>query len=421
MLARALEPAADASGSRHAAHGVHAPASPIHAPRALLGDDCEDDTDYDPPVAGSDGRGRKRLRHMFAGLPASERARLQLLPKSPGAASASAGWAGAGAELLERKRKEDEKRRSVEERRRTREATSAVGSVGWRTAAIAAAAQAESVRPRLSEATQDAFARGVAAPQCIEAQELPDVYTVQDRMTLCAVEAGLAGGVHVQAAAVVLDALQEHLRNIISSTLAKVRPPRAAGVPQRAGRMAMPDMALLLSLAPHVVVEPLGQGALYRMLVPDSHHPNSTSVDGAGVSWSFEDALAVAAQECAKTKRSDTTAAPESLPADLPEDAAERARFIARIRQQQQRDAQRSHVLMDELAPMRVLDRPAFAESFGHGHSITTPISTALAQHYQNVSSQYLHHHHTPKPDHRHKDEFYEVTDPVAILGSLIQ
>ena len=139
ILAHALEPAADATGTRHAAHGIHAPASPIHAPRALLGDhtdDDEDDTDYDPPVGGTDSRGRKRLRHMYAGLSAYERTRLQQLPLSPGVSAASAGWAGAGAELLERKRKEDEKRRSVEERRRTRETSSAIGALGWRAAAM---------------------------------------------------------------------------------------------------------------------------------------------------------------------------------------------------------------------------------------------------------------------------------------------
>ncbi|WFD37051.1 hypothetical protein MCUN1_003943 [Malassezia cuniculi] len=425
MLARALEPTTDPSGSRHAAHGVHAPASPIRAPRALLGDGAEDDDiDYDPPIAGSDEPGRKRLRHMYAGLPASERERLKQLPKCPGASAASAGWAGAGAELLERKRKEDEKRRSVEERRRTREATSAVGAVGWQAAAMAAAAQAESIRPRLTEATQEAFARGVAAPQCVEAHELPDVYTIQDRMTLCAVEAGLAGGVHVQAAAVVLDALQQHLRNIISSTLAKVRPPRDGSMPLRARRMAMPDMALLFSLSPHIVVEPLGQGALERLLAPDSHTvpPSQSSRDAAGVSWEYEDALTAAAQKCATTKRAETAGSQDSLPSDLPEDPAERARFIARLRQQQRRDALRGRIIIDELAPLRLLDRRTFAESLGPGDSsLSTPISSALAQHYNNVNSHYSHHHHQPKPDHRHKGEFYEVADPAAILGTLTQ
>lgn len=425
ILAHALEPAADATGTRHAAHGIHAPASPIHAPRALLGDhtdDDEDDTDYDPPVGGTDSRGRKRLRHMYAGLSAYERTRLQQLPLSPGVSAASAGWAGAGAELLERKRKEDEKRRSVEERRRTRETSSAIGALGWRAAAMGCAAQAEAIRPRLSGATQEAFARGVAAQHCVEAQELPDVYTVQDRMTLCAVEAGLAGGVHVQAAAVVLDALQEHLRNIISSTLAKVRPPRAPDeAPQHAGRMAMPDMTLLFSLAPHVVVEPLGQGALERLLAPDVG-PRTTSRDGSGVSWAPEDALADAARRCATTKRAESAVQSDVITADLPEDPADRARYISRFRQQQRRDAMRNRVLIDELAPMRLLDSRAFAESLApNGSSITTPISAALAQHYHNVSSHYSHHHTLPNPNHRHKDEYYEVADSAAVLGALSQ
>lgn len=443
VLSILAEVSTAATGGEHrmrGRHGAHAPTSPIRAPQSTFYDPDESDEWEDPPVDGSARAGRKRLRHLFAGLSQRERKRLQLLPRSgtSAVATGSAGWAGAGAELLEKKRKEDEKRKSIEEKRRTREAKSAIGAVSWQSMALQAASQAENLRPRLSSAAQEAFARGVLAPLCVEDHSLPDVYGIQDRMTLTAVEAGLPGGVHIQAAAVVLSALQDHLRNIISATLAKVRSQRKKSALPASGaeageqaslRMSVPDMSLVFDLAPHSVVEPLGQSTMERLLVPDEALTGPrTSIDGAGNNWEVEDAIASIARQCATTKLATAIgAAPDTaaLPADeekagSPEEHPKRQLLK---RQQQHRDSVRNQVLLDQLAPLRLLDRRALAEVLASeqteaGKSVIaeTPISKALAQHYHVA-----HHHTHANPNHRHKDEFWDVVDPVALMGRLCE
>lgn len=424
MLAAASAPPHKAA---RAAVGTTAPTSPIRANDASLYElDADSDLEHEPPVNGVAARSHKRLRHMYAGLTQRERARLQQLPTSSqgGVHTAATVWAGAGAELLEKKRKEDEKRKAVEERRRTREAKSAIGAVSWRTHAMQSAVQTDAMRAHLSSAMQEAFLRGVVVPHCVEMHELPDVHTLQDRMTFTAVEAGLSEGVHVQAAAVVLAALEDHLRNIISSALARVRGPASRTAPSPTfGRLKMPDMAALLDLSPHVVVEPLGQDALERLLAPDDDA--AWAGDADAVSWEPDAALARFAHECATAKLAD--GAPPPPPPDPSADAA------LRMRQQlqNQRDAVRNRVLLDQLAPLRMLDRPALAEAIAahedpaadarRAHS-TTALGQALAQHYQAGPHHHHHHHHAhPNPSHRHKDEFFDVVDPAALLGRLCE
>ncbi|KAI3628614.1 hypothetical protein CBS14141_000317 [Malassezia furfur] len=427
MLAAASAP------PRHAGRGVPgttaAPTSPIRVRDAsLLDSDADEDLEHEPPVNGIDTRSSKRLRHMYAGLSQRERARLQQLPtgSQSGVHTAATVWAGAGAELLEKKRKEDEKRKAVEERRRTREAKSAIGAVSWRAHAVQSAVQTDTIRARLSNTMQDTFARGVMVPHCVEMHELPDVHTLQDRMTFTAVEAGLAEGVHVQAAAVVLAALEDHLRNIISSALARVRgPSRGDAHASTFGRLKMPDMAALLDLSPHVVVEPLGQGALERLLTPDLDDSVAPTSSGpAAESWAPEEALARYAQACATAKLADSAAA--TPPTDPSADAAMRMRQQL----QNQRDSVRNRVLLDQLAPLRMLDRPAIAEAMAHHEDLavevrrphpSTALGQALAQHYQSGTHHHHHHHAHPNPTHRHKDEFFDVVDPAALLGQLCE
>ena len=71
---------------------------------------------------------KKRLRLLTAGLSRKERSRIRNVPKhltnshSMGTNGASSlGWAGAGADMLEKKRKEEEKRRTIEEKERAKE------------------------------------------------------------------------------------------------------------------------------------------------------------------------------------------------------------------------------------------------------------------------------------------------------------
>lgn len=422
MLAEAS--AAPETLGRSAAMGLKAPTSPIQARTLMMYDDSGAEDAREPPVDGHASRGAKRLRHMYAGLPLQERTKLQQLQVSDQASTHTAAsvWAGAGAELLEKKRKEDEKRKAVEERRRTREAKTAIGAEHWRLTAMQSSAQLELMRSRLSSTMQETLMRAVAAPICLEARELPDVHGLQDRMSLVALEAGLPGGVHLQAAAVLLAALQDHLRGILHRALAYTRQPSR---PVRQERITMGDMAALLELAPHVVVEPLGQGPLERLLAPHDVSPSdsasgqaSESLDGAGISWADDDAVRLTARQCTSAKVASQIVAPPPLPPD-----ASREQTLL-WRHQIQRDAVRNQVLLDQLAPLRLLDRRALTESLASGHESSSralPISSltaAIEQHYQ---AGHHHHHQHPNPMHRHKDEFFDVVDPVALLGQLCE
>lgn len=390
--------------------GTRSLTSPIQ-PRTALLDDADEVSDaIEPPVDGLDGRGMKRLRHMYAGLTEEERARLDSLAKqNASAAHTSASvWAGAGAELLEKKRKEDEKRRAIEDRRRTREVKSAIGASHWRLSAMQTAAQTETLRSRLSTTMQETLIRSVSTPYCTESHSLPDVHSLQDRMSLAAIEAGLYGGVHAQAAAVALSALQDYLQNILRRIFLHTRARQKKII--RPSRITIPDVMAVLDLAPHLIVEPLGQGPLECLLAPDCVCPPSSSIDGKGVSWAEEDAVAEFARSCATSKLSEHTA-PLTVPANADFEQAQL------FRQQQQRDAVRNQVIIDQLAPLRLLDRRTLCESLTqHGKdrpTFTTPLSTALEQHY--LAGQHHHHQHLHRM-HRHKDELFDVIDPVALF-----
>ncbi|KAK0523599.1 hypothetical protein OC834_004840 [Tilletia horrida] len=241
-------------------------------------------TDDDPTGTGSSKRRKpgdpdpdatvevsthKRQRLVLAGLPKRERQRIKLvgkLSRGPTASAATAntassaltalgptlsaasaagagagdsgagsnadsaallaggvGWAGANAEMLERKRKEQEKRKAVEEKRRIRENLTNIGARDWRGETTQQAESLDDVKDKLSASTQSAIARALSASLCIDSKELPDIESLRDRMTLHAVEAGLPGGVHPQAAAMVLLALQGHIQNVIASVIGKLR------------------------------------------------------------------------------------------------------------------------------------------------------------------------------------------------------
>jgi transcriptional coactivator HFI1/ADA1 len=95
---------------------------------------------------------RKRLRALIAGMPQKERARLKAAAKPPprAAVMGALGWAGAGADMLEKKRKEEERRRAKEEKRRVREATTEIGGADWRAEAASAEMRLRDVREKLS-------------------------------------------------------------------------------------------------------------------------------------------------------------------------------------------------------------------------------------------------------------------------------
>ncbi|PWN44529.1 hypothetical protein IE81DRAFT_9716 [Ceraceosorus guamensis] len=177
---------------------------------------------------------RKRLRAMVAGLSKKDRARLKSAGKPPArpAVSSALGWAGAGADMLERKRKEEERRRTREEKRRVREADTQIGGREWRADAVQdeiAVAEARDTGS-LTATVQQAVNRALVAPLCTEAKELPDMKALHDAMTLAAVKSGVGGGAAPRAAALLLTALHGHLQNVASGLIGAVRSDRAGGI-----------------------------------------------------------------------------------------------------------------------------------------------------------------------------------------------
>lgn len=180
---------------------------------------------------------KKRLRLLTAGLSRKERSRIRNVPKqltnshSMGSNGASSlGWAGAGADMLEKKRKEEEKRRSIEEKQRAREAYTDIGSKDWKSIALQSQSQVTLAHDRLSLTTQQEIARAMAMPLCVESKELPDLESMRDLMTLYSVENGLTNGASAQAAALLLTSLQCHLQNVMASIITKIRSNRQMGI-----------------------------------------------------------------------------------------------------------------------------------------------------------------------------------------------
>ncbi|CDS01444.1 related to HFI1-adaptor protein required for structural integrity of the SAGA complex [Sporisorium scitamineum] len=488
---------------------------------------------------------RKRLRNLVAGLPRKERLRLKNLEKAGklGAnavgGAASLGWAGSAADMLEKKRKDEEKRKVAEDRRKVRQYKSAIGAKDWKGEAIQATQQIAAVRTKLSFSTQQAVMRAMQAPLCVESKHLPDLDGIKDRMTLLAVENGMPGGVQPQAAAMVLSALQSHLQNVVSSIITKIRANRTDGIrtneplrpaaeyssisldpasympaPLRASpaldemdvddsapnsahgsparhvrsiqsdvssrtstsgigtsfadssmlsfastaltsltgpsspsvrdsdssgqhdtsfgnsstsadaeegesnrlkrsrevmessgersdavstRLTLSDVAFLLEVAPHTVVEPMGQGTQERMLAPEW----SDDIDeDERLPVSPERQLARAARLVATTHLSDAAGA----------DAPVRNRFI-----------------IDQSAPLKLLDRRSLAENEGRLRptkgGLSVPDSAVLA----DVNGRKKDNLHasggvaSTVGQYRHKDDIWDVVDPVALLGQLCE
>ncbi|SNX85200.1 related to HFI1 - adaptor protein required for structural integrity of the SAGA complex [Melanopsichium pennsylvanicum] len=257
---------------------------------------------------------RKRLRNLVAGLPRKERLRLKNLEKAgklgAGAigGAASLGWAGSAADMLEKKRKDEEKRKVAQDRKKVREYKSAIGAKDWRGHAVQANQQIAAVRGKLSFSAQQAVARALQAPLCVESKHLPDLDAIRDRMTLLAVENGMPGGIQPQAAAMVLSALQSHLQNVASSIITKIRANRTDGI--RTNEPLIPAAAggyggVSLDPASHMpTVSP--EGMLVDAMDVDESTPNSpaarhksdvssrTSTSGIGTSFADSSMLSLA-------------------------------------------------------------------------------------------------------------------------------
>ncbi|MCO5562289.1 hypothetical protein L7F22_015914 [Adiantum nelumboides] len=213
--------------------------------RGLTGEILSDSSDAEDDLDGSMQLlqpPRKRLRALAAGLSKRDRARVKSIAKAATSSralasggSASLGWAGAGADMLEKKRKEEDKRRTMEEKRKVKEVYTEIGARDWREDLVQSARRMVDVHNRLSlceyllrliavvvvvpsvvhraytgslQPRKQAVARGQAMPLCVESKELPSREALQDIMTVQAVDIGLPAGVQPQAAALLLAALQ---------------------------------------------------------------------------------------------------------------------------------------------------------------------------------------------------------------------
>lgn len=99
----------------------------------------------------------KRLRLLAAGLSRKDRARVKNVPKAmthtrglASGATSSLGWAGAGADMLEKKRKEEEKKRLFDDKKRVKEVYTQVGAKDWQSEIRSGSAQIASVQEKLS-------------------------------------------------------------------------------------------------------------------------------------------------------------------------------------------------------------------------------------------------------------------------------
>lgn len=403
-------------------------------------------------------------------------------------------------------------------------------------------------------AAQQAVARALQAPLCVESKHLPDLDGIKDRMTLLAVENGMPGGVQHQAAAMVLSALQSHLQNVASSIITKIRANRTDGIktneplrpaseysnisldpasylpdPMRVSpaldamdlddstpnsaqgsparlirsiqsdmssrtstsgigtsfadssmlslastaptsltgpsspsirdsdssgqlqdtsfgnssstaadgddtatnganrlkrsrdtmegtdrsgaastRLTVSDVAFLLEVAPHTVVEPMGQGTQERMLAPewsDDSVFGAEDESGRMFPLSPERQLARAAGLAATTHLSDASGAGSDVPV--------RNRFV-----------------IDQSAPLRLLDRRTLAENEGRARPTKGGLSVPEYKDPQGVLGDVngrkkdglLHGNGTAAVhQHRHKDDIWDVVDPVALFGQLCE
>lgn len=179
-------------------------------------------------------------------------------------------------------------------------------------------------------------------------------------------------------------------------------------------RLTVSDVAFLLEVAPHTVVEPIGQGTQERLLAPewaDDHALDGDDDTGRIDASSPDRQLARAARLAATTHLSDATLAAA--------DVSVRNRFI-----------------IDQSAPLKLLDRRTLAENAGRLRPTKGGLSVpdykdpqAVLADVNGRKKEALHgsaapqtgaaanaHHH-----HRHKDDIWDVVDPVALFGSLCE
>lgn len=157
-------------------------------------------------------------------------------------------------------------------------------------------------------------------------------------------------------------------------------------------RLTVSDVAFMLEVAPHTVVQPMGLGPQERMLAPEWSDDLAPDADDAHLHPTTpERQLARAARLTATTHLSDQAGA----------DAPTRTRFI-----------------IDQSAPLKLLDRRSLAENGGRLRptkgGLSVPDTAVLA----DVNGRRMESLHVGAVGaHRHKDDIWDVVDPVALFG----
>lgn len=173
-------------------------------------------------------------------------------------------------------------------------------------------------------------------------------------------------------------------------------------------RLTVSDVAFLLEVAPHTVVEPMGQGTQERMLAPEWNDDiafGGEDDNGRVYPSSPERQLARAARLAATSHLSDATGAGPDVPV--------RNRFV-----------------IDQSAPLRLLDRRTLAENEGRARPTKGGLSvpeykdpSAVLVDINGRKKDNLLHGGAAMPhhSHRHKDDIWDVVDPVALFGQLCE
>ncbi len=77
---------------------------------------------------------------------------------------------------------------------------------------------------------QNDIIKGFHVPLCSESMQMPETETLRDRLTAIALEHGLLNGVATDVPDMLLAGLEIHLRNILSTTITKLRTNRSDGI-----------------------------------------------------------------------------------------------------------------------------------------------------------------------------------------------
>lgn len=104
--------------------------------------------------------------------------------------------------------------------------------------------------------------RGFHAPLCTESQHLPEPSSLKDRILATCLENGLLGGLEETIPELVISGLEIHLRNLLTSTISKLRKNRPdclsisnPSTEPSQETMNARDLAFTYALSPHVFVE----------------------------------------------------------------------------------------------------------------------------------------------------------------------